>query len=322
MAGCFLTYAATSTALLTAVVYEAVQQRRQFYPTVIYLTTSKVSALVLGNEALVLTLLFGQLCKRFFFGRLREAEVEHLYERSWFAITETCLAMTIFREEFKVRFVALFTALLFLKIFHWLLQDRVAFMEQTPAVRLFTHARMLLLMATLFALDAAFLYHAVSVSLLRGPSVLLLFAFEYLILASTVCATFSKYALHINDMRLGGRWDEKGVYLFYLELVTDLFHMLVYLAFFVLICTYYGGAHAAPPPPAPPSTQRAPFPPPPQCSCTSCATSTSRAARSARASPTSSGTAASRTTCKSASPTPPRRISSAPTASASSAASR
>ena len=233
--------------------------------------------------------------------------------------------MTIFREEFNVRFVALFTALLFLKIFHWLLQDRVAFMEQTPAVRLFTHARMLLLMATLFALDAAFLYHAVSVSLLRGPSVLLLFAFEYLILASTVCATFSKYALHINDMRLGGRWDEKGVYLFYLELVTDLFHMLVYLAFFVLICTYYGGAHAPPAHatnPPPPSTQRAPFPPPLQCRCTSCATSTSRAARSARASPTSSGTAASRTTCKSASPTPPRRISSAPIASASSAASR
>ena len=216
-------------------VYEAVQQRRQFYPTVIYLTTS-VSALVLGNEALVLTLLFGQLCKRFFFGRLREAEVEHLYERSWFAITETCLAMTIFREEFNVRFVALFTALLFLKIFHWLLQDRVASWSRRRPCASSTHARMLLLMATLFALDAAFLYHAVSVSLLRGPSVLLLFAFEYLILASTVCATFSKYALHVNDMRLGGRWDEKGVYLFYLELVTDLFHMLVYLAFFVLIC--------------------------------------------------------------------------------------
>ena len=41
-------------------------------------------------------------------------------------------------------------------------------------------------------------------------------------------------------MRLGGRWEDKGVYLFYLELVTDLFHMLVYLSFFVLICTYYG----------------------------------------------------------------------------------
>ena len=39
--------------------------------------------LALGNEALMLTLLVGQLFKKLFFGRLREAEVEHLYERSW-----------------------------------------------------------------------------------------------------------------------------------------------------------------------------------------------------------------------------------------------
>lgn len=189
----------------------------------IHLTSSKVSLLALGNEALVLTLLFGQLCKCVFFGRLREAEVEHLYERSWYAITETCLAMTIFREEFNFRFVTLFTALLFLKIFHWLMQDRISYMEQTPAVPLMTHARMLLLMAILFALDSAFLYHAVSISIQQAPSVLLLFAFEHLILASTVCSTFSKYALHINDLRLAGRWDSKGVCMFYLELMTDLF---------------------------------------------------------------------------------------------------
>ena len=230
----FSAYALTSTALVGAIAYQAFQQRRQFYPTVrrtrrpsqvslavhcahddptsaatarahsqvIYLTTSKVSVLALGNEALVLTLLVGHIFKKLFFGRLREAEVEHLYERSWYAITETCLAMTIFREEFNVRFVALFTALLFVKIFHWLMQDRISYMEQTPAVPIATHGRMLFLMALLFALDTSFLYHAVSVSLKRGPSVLLLFAFEYLILASTVCATFSKYALHVNDLRL------------------------------------------------------------------------------------------------------------------------
>ena len=161
---------------------------------VIHLTSSKVSLLVLGNEALVITFLFGKLCKRLFFGRLRDAEVESLYERSWYAITETCLAMTIFREELNFRFVALFTALLFLKIFHWLMQDRVSYMEQSPATSYATHARMLCLMALLFTLDCAFLHHAIGTSLLHGPSVLLLFAFEYLILASTVCSTFSKYA--------------------------------------------------------------------------------------------------------------------------------
>ena len=109
----FSVYALASTALLAAIAYQAYEARRQFYPTMIYLTTNKLSLLSLGNEALMLTLLVGQLVKRLFFGRLREAEVEHLYERSWYAITKTCLAMTIFREEFNVRSAsALFTALL------------------------------------------------------------------------------------------------------------------------------------------------------------------------------------------------------------------
>ena len=120
-------YSVASTALVAVVAYQAFLARRQFYPTVIYLTSSKISLLVLGNEALVITLLLGQICRRLFFGRLRDAELESLYDRAWYAITETCVAMTIFREEFNVRFVALFTALLFLKIFHWLMQDRVAF---------------------------------------------------------------------------------------------------------------------------------------------------------------------------------------------------
>ena len=81
---------------------------------------------MLCNEALVLILLFGKLCKRMFFGHLREAEVEHLYERAWYAITETCLAMTIFRDEFTSHIVGLFGMLLAMKIFHWLTQDRVA----------------------------------------------------------------------------------------------------------------------------------------------------------------------------------------------------
>lgn len=148
--------------------------------------------------------------------------------------------MTIFRDEFNLQFAALFSALLFLKIFHWLMSDRIAFMEQAPAVALSTHARVLLLMSCLAALDAAFLHHAVSTCLERGPSVLLLFAFEYLILVSSVTSSFIKYGLFVNDVRLGGRWDDKGVWLFYLDLATDLFHMLVYVSFFGLICTYYG----------------------------------------------------------------------------------
>lgn len=44
-------------------------------------------------------------------------------------MTETCLAFTVFRDDFSPRFVALFTLLLFLKCFHWLAEDRVDFVS-------------------------------------------------------------------------------------------------------------------------------------------------------------------------------------------------
>ena len=61
-----------------------------------------------------------------FLGALREAEVERVNQRISQAVIETCLAMTIFRDEFNAKFVALFTVLSFIKVFHWLVQDRCA----------------------------------------------------------------------------------------------------------------------------------------------------------------------------------------------------
>jgi E3 ubiquitin-protein ligase synoviolin len=81
------------------------------------------------------------LCAQVFLGTLREAEVERINNRISQAIMETCLAMTIFREEFNVSFVAMFTILTFVKVFHWLVQDRVDYIETTPSVSRLQHFR-------------------------------------------------------------------------------------------------------------------------------------------------------------------------------------
>jgi hypothetical protein len=51
--------------------------------------------------------------------------VQHAYERLWYTITEALLAMTLFRDDLNTRFLALFTMLLVVKLFHWLAGDRV-----------------------------------------------------------------------------------------------------------------------------------------------------------------------------------------------------
>ena len=89
----------------------------------------------LANVAFALAFTLAKVVKTVFLGALRESEVERLHERTREAVMETCLAMTIFREEFNLRFVSLFTSLLFLKAFHGLCKDRAEHMETAPLVR-------------------------------------------------------------------------------------------------------------------------------------------------------------------------------------------
>ncbi|KAH0505414.1 E3 ubiquitin-protein ligase synoviolin [Microtus ochrogaster] len=138
---------AASLALTGAVVAHAYYLKHQFYPTVVYLTKSSPS-------------------------------MAHLMERSWYAVTETCLAFTVFRDDFSPRFVALFTLLLFLKCFHWLAEDRVDFMERSPNISWLFHCRIVSLMFLLGILDFLFVSHAYHSILTRGASVQLVFGFE------------------------------------------------------------------------------------------------------------------------------------------------
>ncbi|CAG8463601.1 1675_t:CDS:10 [Acaulospora morrowiae] len=233
-------YGGVSTFLSLSIVAAAFRQRSNFYAACIYLSKSSACMMILMNMGFFLTIIFGQLLQTIFFGRLRAVEIEHLYERSWYAVTETCLAMTIFRDEFDTRFVVTFTTLLFLKIFHWLCQDRVEFMEQSPAVPISFHVRMVSLMEILCVVDAILVHNAVDSIMKVGPNMMIMFAFEYSILGATIISTISKYILNIIDMRREEPWENKSIYVFYLELVTDFFKLITYLIFFAIILMYYG----------------------------------------------------------------------------------
>ena len=61
---------------VSVVVGSAVYNHQQFYPTVVHITNSKVSRVVLFNFAFVLLVLFGQLIRWIFLGKLKPREVE------------------------------------------------------------------------------------------------------------------------------------------------------------------------------------------------------------------------------------------------------
>uniref|UniRef100_A0A8D2J431 RING-type E3 ubiquitin transferase n=1 Tax=Varanus komodoensis TaxID=61221 RepID=A0A8D2J431_VARKO len=226
---------AASLALTSAVVAHAYYLKHQFYPTVVYLTKSSPSMAVLYIQAFVLVFLLGKFMGKVFFGQLRAAEMEHLLERSWYAVTETCLAFTVFRDDFSPRFVALFTLLLFLKCFHWLAEDRVDFMERSPNISWLFHFRIVSLMLLLGVMDFLFVSHAYQSILTRGASVQLVFGFEYAILLTMVLTIFIKYVLHSVDLQSENPWDNKAVYMLYTELFTGFIKVLLYMAFMTIM---------------------------------------------------------------------------------------
>ncbi|CAH3043565.1 unnamed protein product [Pocillopora meandrina] len=226
---------AASLALTGAVVANAYYQKNQFYPSVVYLTKSSPSMAVLYIQAFVLVILFGKMMRKVFFGQLRAAEMEHLIERSWYAVTETCLAFTVFRDDFSPRFVAQFTMLLFLKCFHWLAEDRIDYMERSPVLTWLFHVRAVLLLMFLGMVDAVLVHVAYNTTMQSGASVQLVFGFEYAILLTIVVTIQMKYILHIVDLRSENPWDNKAVYLLYTELITGFIKSVLYICFMIIM---------------------------------------------------------------------------------------
>ncbi|KAF8008831.1 hypothetical protein BT93_K2472 [Corymbia citriodora subsp. variegata] len=235
------TYGGLSIIATLAVIYHAFSSRGQFYPAMVYLSTSKISLVLLLNMGLVLMCILWQLTKRVFLGTLREAEVERLNEQSWREVMEILFAITIFRQDFSVTFLAMVTALLLIKALHWLAQKRVEYIETTPSVPMLSHVRIVSFMGFLLLVDSLFFYSSMKFLIqTRQASVSLFFAFEYMILATTTVSTFVKYVFYVSDMLMEGQWEKKAVYTFYLELIHDLLHLSMYLCFFLVIFMNYG----------------------------------------------------------------------------------
>lgn len=140
--------------------------------------------------------------QRLFYGPLRPIEVEQLYEKAWFAITETCLAMTIFREEVGGWFLVMFVCLLIGKVWGWIGEGRVEILEQQPPSnpRLF-HARLSvsLIISTLF--DIFMLRYSINTVLLHArPNMMVMFAFEFAVLTITSISTAARYTISLREV--------------------------------------------------------------------------------------------------------------------------
>ncbi|QQP57846.1 Synoviolinlike [Caligus rogercresseyi] len=228
-----------SLSLSSLGLFHAYQSRSQFYPAVIFIVKSNLLMAIAYFQALVLVVLLGHLMKKVFLGNLHASEFESLIDRSWYAVLETFLTFAIFKDNFSDKFVAFFSILLFLKVFHWMGEVRVNFMEQSPAHSLLFHSRVIFLAYILAMLDIKLIYHAYNSTQSDGDSVQLVFGFEYAVLLTVVLNFFIKYILHTVDLLQESSWHNKPIYMLYAELIIGFIKFLLYSIFILITLRIY-----------------------------------------------------------------------------------
>lgn len=182
-----------------------------------------------------------------FFGHLRALELEHLYERAFYALTESFLVLTVFKDEFKLQFSLFFSILLFLRIFHWIISDRVDLIFQTaqPA-SWFTHARLTAAILIFDILDILLIRYCVTHILANATGALIMFAFEFVLLKNSMILAAGRYVLNVFEafyLKVNqdeDNWEAKSFYTFVLEAMCDSTRLLTYVAFFFVILKPYG----------------------------------------------------------------------------------
>lgn len=142
--------------------------------------------------------------QRLCYGQLRPIEIEQLYEKAWFAITETCLAMTIFREEVGAWFLVMFVALLTGKVWGWIGDGRVEILEQQPPAnpRLF-HIRLSISLAASVLYDIWLMSYTINTVVQQArPNMMVMFLFEFAILTTSSISTAIRYGISLVEARV------------------------------------------------------------------------------------------------------------------------
>jgi E3 ubiquitin-protein ligase synoviolin len=139
-----------------------------------------------------------------FYGPLRPIEIEQLYEKGWFAVTETALAMTIFRDEVGAWFLVMFVALLAGKVWGWIGEGRVEVLEQQPPANpRLVHIRLSLSLTLSLVYDLWLLGYTINTVIQQAKAnMMVMFLFEFAILITSSFSTAIRYCISLIEARI------------------------------------------------------------------------------------------------------------------------
>jgi E3 ubiquitin-protein ligase synoviolin len=207
------------------VLYYAHTRNYHFFITLVSCFQSSIALLFLLNSGVAACYSLGCWLLQVVFGELRLVESENVYEKFWFTVMDTGLAIAIFRNELDLKFLFIFGLVLFLKVFHWILSYRIDYMEQSLDINYDFYFRMGSTWSVLLLVDLIFLTSSYFSYAKKGPDMMLVFSLEVSMMVTLLIVIAWKFTLNVMELRSGEVWDDKGQWIFYMDLAAGIYSL-------------------------------------------------------------------------------------------------
>lgn len=181
--------------------------------------------LIVSNMLIAFVLLIGKIFQTLIFGELRLIEIEHLYERLWPTIIGVLFSTASYNNNGNTfTKVLLIVSLLFGKIFHSIMIDRLDFLIQRYYqnvdnnnnnkylfLKLFKN-RVIFSLFFFLKFDIKIIKACIDESFINKSAILLVVAFEFFLLISDLAYSTVKFLLNVNEIFYIKRYPDEEIW--------------------------------------------------------------------------------------------------------------
>lgn len=189
------------------------------------------------NMAFCWLILIGRGVQKLVFGELRVSEQQHLKDKFWnFVFYKFIFVFGIINVQYideVLLWCSWFSLLGFLHLLSQLSKDRFEYLSFSPRTPVWSHVKLLILLACIFALSGFMLLVSVFVGFFGGFHTFAFMSAEVILLGVRTLHVIIRYGLHLYDVRQEESdtispseeakvWEKRGPIAYYIELFFEL----------------------------------------------------------------------------------------------------
>ncbi|CAK74614.1 unnamed protein product (macronuclear) [Paramecium tetraurelia] len=240
-------YSFFSIALTVGAVYNSFSAYKQFYPSVLYLSTNKINRTILVNCAIMFISILIMMFLKIMFGKIKDVEKITVIDKTKRKILEVAYLLFFFYVSLDWQFIFLILWLIALSIIHWISKKRAGFLIAESSLNFSDHVKLLMTFIILFYIDIKVAnqnyFSQISLYFFYGAEEKfqdLLFSFEFALLPIRMVLPVIKYLMNLFEILTYSQFESKQTVFSALEVLSKILKLIVQIILFQQVLNTQG----------------------------------------------------------------------------------